>query len=165
MRIVQLANFYGPTSGGLRTVVDTLGRGYLAAGHERALVVPGPRNQTRRTGAGLVVTLRGMPISGGYRMMLRPSSVLRVLNELTPESIEVSDKATLLAAGGWARDRGVGTVLFSHERLDNWLAARAPALWRLGGAVLDHGVRAPGRPDGVAWCGTVTQSLLPAHVR
>ena len=31
MRIVQLANMYHARSGGLRTVVDTLGRGYAAA--------------------------------------------------------------------------------------------------------------------------------------
>ncbi|MYV66388.1 glycosyltransferase family 1 protein, partial [Streptomyces sp. SID2131] len=34
LRIVRLANFVTPTSGGLRTALDRLGRGYLAAGHE-----------------------------------------------------------------------------------------------------------------------------------
>jgi alpha-1,6-mannosyltransferase len=48
VRIAQLANFYSPISGGLRTVVDTLGRGYAALGHERILVVPG---STRTAGA------------------------------------------------------------------------------------------------------------------
>ncbi|MET0197687.1 MAG: alpha-(1-2)-phosphatidylinositol mannosyltransferase, partial [Rhodococcus fascians] len=43
VRIVQLANFYGPRSGGLRTAVDQLGAGYTAAGHEVILVVPGER--------------------------------------------------------------------------------------------------------------------------
>lgn len=141
MRIVQLANFYGPTSGGLRTAVDTLGRGYLAAGHERVLVVPGEHTETRHTDAGLLVTVRGMPVSGGYRMIWRQSSVRRVLDDLSPQSVEVSDKATLLAAAGWARDRGVAAVLFSHERLDRWIAARLPALWRFGGALPAKAVR------------------------
>ena len=44
MRIAQFANFYSPTSGGLRTCVDELGRGYTALGHERILVVPGPED-------------------------------------------------------------------------------------------------------------------------
>lgn len=39
--IVRLANFVTPSSGGLRTALDELGRGYLAAGHEPVLIVPG----------------------------------------------------------------------------------------------------------------------------
>lgn len=41
MRIVRLANFVAPRSGGLRTAMRALGSGYLAAGHEPVLVVPG----------------------------------------------------------------------------------------------------------------------------
>jgi len=43
VRIVQLANFYGPRSGGLRTALNALGAGYAARGHEVVLVVPGDR--------------------------------------------------------------------------------------------------------------------------
>jgi alpha-1,6-mannosyltransferase len=145
MRIVQLANFYSPISGGLRTVVDTLGRGYAALGHERILVVPGPRAVRRSTDAGLVITVPGVPVGGGYRVMPRSRAVLKVLDALVEGavrmSVEVSDKTTLLAAGEWARSRGVGTVLFSHERLDRWIAARVPRLWRRGSAVLAPAVR------------------------
>jgi len=70
----------------------------------------------------------------------RPSAVLRVLDRLRPDSVEVSDKATMVAAGGWARERGVGAVLFSHERLDLWLAARLPGLWRHAGGWLTPAV-------------------------
>ncbi|MFL6124121.1 glycosyltransferase [Actinophytocola sp.] len=144
MKIVQLANFYSPTSGGLRTVVDTLGRGYVAAGHERVLVVPGPRRTRTRTDAGLVITLPGMPVSGGYRVVLRASSVQRELAELGPDlSIEISDKTTLLPVAAWAREHGVRCVLLSHERLDRWIEARVPRLWRAGaGHVLTPVVRA-----------------------
>jgi alpha-1,6-mannosyltransferase len=69
-------------------------------------------------------------------MVARPASVLRELDRLRPDSVEVSDKATMVAAGEWARARGVGAVLFSHERLDLWLAARLPALWRHAGDAL-----------------------------
>ena len=37
MRIVRLANFVAPHSGGLRTSLAELGAGYLAAGHEPAV--------------------------------------------------------------------------------------------------------------------------------
>jgi alpha-1,6-mannosyltransferase len=128
MRIAQLANFYSPTSGGLRTAVDTLGRGYLAAGHERVLIRPG-RDDSEVDGAdGLVITLRGVPISGGYRMVARPGALRRALDRVRPDSVEVSDKATMVTAGTWAREHDRPSVLFSHERLDTWLRARLPIL-------------------------------------
>ncbi|NUR26555.1 MAG: glycosyltransferase [Catenulispora sp.] len=136
MRIVQLANAYSPTSGGLRTVVDALGRGYAAAGHERVLVIPGRRHTRTETESGLVVTFPGVPVSGGYRVIPRFGPVRELLEELAPDSVEVSDKATLAAAGAWARGRGVGAVLISHERLDAVAAARFPHAWRTGNRVL-----------------------------
>jgi alpha-1,6-mannosyltransferase len=132
VRIVQLANAYNPTSGGLRTVVDALGRGYMAAGHERVLVIPGQRYSREHSDDGLVVTLPSVPVSGGYRMIPRFARVRDLLEELEPDSVEVSDKATLAAAGPWARERGVGAVLISHERLDAVAAARFPHAWRAG---------------------------------
>jgi alpha-1,6-mannosyltransferase len=49
MRVAHLANFYGPTSGGLRTAMHAIGAGYLARGHEVLLVVPGERDATEET--------------------------------------------------------------------------------------------------------------------
>ncbi|HEX6351651.1 glycosyltransferase [Actinophytocola sp.] len=142
MKIVQLANFYSPTSGGLRTVVDTLGRGYVESGHERVLVVPGQHRARTHTDSGLVITLPGVPVSGGYRVMPRSAAVLRELDDLGDDvSVEVSDKTTLLAVGDWARERGLRTVLLSHERLDRWIEARIPRLWRSAGRLLKPLVR------------------------
>ncbi|MFI0444298.1 glycosyltransferase [Actinomadura sp. 6N118] len=126
MRVVQLANLYSPVSGGLRTAVDRLGRGYVEAGHRRALVIPGPAYTRRQTEAGLVITVPGPSVAPGYRFVLDPRPVLRVLGRLRPDVIEVSDKATLTVAARWGRRRGVRTVLFSHERLDAILAPRTP---------------------------------------
>ena len=39
MRIVRLANYVAPHSGGLRTSLRELGAGYLAAGHEPVLIL------------------------------------------------------------------------------------------------------------------------------
>lgn len=126
MRIVQLANAYGPHSGGLRTAVDTLGRGYAAAGHARVLVVPGRRWQVRAAATGLVVTMAATAVGGGYRLILRTGAVERLLERLRPDVVEVSDKYTLTALAGWAARRGVGAVLFSHERLDALVPVRLP---------------------------------------
>ena len=39
MRIVRVANYVAPHSGGLRTSLRELGAGYLAAGHDPVLII------------------------------------------------------------------------------------------------------------------------------
>lgn len=124
MRIAQLANFIGPSSGGMKTAVQALGAGYARAGAERLLVVPGPRDSRRETEDGTVVQLRAPRVGGGYRLIVEPRRVVEVLQQFAPTSIEVSDKSTLLPVAAWARQRGVPTLLFSHERLDAMLQLR-----------------------------------------
>jgi alpha-1,6-mannosyltransferase len=124
MRIAQLANFIGPASGGMKTAVAALGSGYAAAGAERLLVVPGPVDARSETAAGTVVQLRAPKVGGGYRLIVEPWRVIDALEEFGPTSVEVNDKSTLLPVARWARRHGVGSVLFSHERLDDMLAMR-----------------------------------------
>ena len=52
LRIVRLANYVGPRSGGMRTALRELGAGYLAAGRDPVLVVPGPRSSDELTEQG-----------------------------------------------------------------------------------------------------------------
>ncbi|GAA2250309.1 MULTISPECIES: hypothetical protein [Kitasatospora] len=59
LRIVRVANFVTPVSGGLRTALKHLGAGYLAAGHQPVLVVPGARHSDEWTDHGRVITLPG----------------------------------------------------------------------------------------------------------
>ena len=122
LRIAQLANFVGPVSGGMRVAIDSLGKGYLDAGHERILVIPGEHDTITETENGVVCQVRSPRISRDYRMIATPWRALDVLDRFKPTSIEVSDKWTLSPAAGWARRRGIGSVLFSHERLDDMLA-------------------------------------------
>ncbi|MFE7513939.1 glycosyltransferase [Streptomyces sp. NPDC057540] len=123
LRIVRLANFVTPTSGGLRTALDQLGRGYLAAGHEPVLVVPGDAASDRRTEQGRIVTLPGpvLPGTGGYRVLADRRRVRRLLDELAPDRIEVSDRTTLRWTGEWARRARVPSVMVSHETADGVL--------------------------------------------
>ncbi|MEJ3749240.1 glycosyltransferase [Actinomycetes bacterium KLBMP 9797] len=119
-RIVRLANFVMPRSGGLRTALRCLGEGYLAAGHEPVLIVPGPAAADEMTPHGRVITLPGpeLPGSGGYRVLVTGRRRLtRLLDDLAPDRIEVSDRSTLRWTGRWARDRGVPSVMVSHESL------------------------------------------------
>lgn len=124
MRIAQLANFVGPTSGGMKSAVNALGAGYVASGARRLLVIPGPRDARVSTAAGEVVQLRAPRVRGGYRLIVEPWRVTETLDAFRPTSVEVSDKSTLLPVARWARHHGVRSVLFSHERLDAMLALR-----------------------------------------
>lgn len=120
MRIVQLANFYGPTSGGLRVAVDRFRAGYLERGHQCTLVVPGPPRLPGRAEAGGVLTIPSprLPNRSGYRMIASRKAVHQALAAAAPDAIEVHDKLLCLWAWSWAAERGIPLVLFSHERLD-----------------------------------------------
>ncbi|MFI8964500.1 glycosyltransferase [Streptomyces sp. NPDC053493] len=123
MRIVRLANFVTPTSGGLRTALDRLGRGYRAAGHEPVLVVPGDTASDRDTPQGRVITLPGpeLPGTGGYRVLADRRRLRRLLEDLAPDRLEVSDRTTLRWTGEWARRARVPSVMVSHETADGVL--------------------------------------------
>ncbi|MCX5414005.1 glycosyltransferase [Streptomyces sp. NBC_00059] len=123
LAIVRLANFVTPASGGLRTALDELGRGYLAAGHEPVLIVPGAEPGDVMTPQGRVITLPGpvLPGSGGYRVLADRPRLRALLEELRPDRLEVSDRTTLRWTGEWARRARVPAVMVSHETADGVL--------------------------------------------
>lgn len=131
VRIVQVANFYGPRSGGLRTAVDQLGHGYVQRGHQVSLVVPGrhPGEEMLASGVHRVtVAAPSIPWTGGYRVA-DPRRVRDVVRGLAPDALEVSDRLTLRGLGPWARRHGAAAVMISHERLDRLLAQAMPRAW------------------------------------
>lgn len=129
-RIVHLANFFGPRTGGLRTTMLNLAREYRDLGHQMHLVVPGARDEE--------VDLDGvpthqiasptLPVSGGYRLILRRSRVRRILDQLQPQAVELSDRTTLLPIAKWAHSHGIPVTCIVHERIDGVLNAHAPLL-------------------------------------
>lgn len=123
LRIVRLANFVAPSSGGLRTALRELGKGFRAAGHEPVLIVPGERHTDQETEQGRVITLPGplLPGTGGYRVLTDKRRVARLLEELGPDRLEVSDRTTLRWTGKWARRARVPAVMVSHETADGVL--------------------------------------------
>lgn len=128
MRIAHIANFYGPTSGGLRTAMHELGRGYHERGHEFLMVVPGAQDADEDTAFGRRVSIGSpvLPLSGGYRLISRVGEVRDVLTGFQPHVLEVSDRTTLRGLGRWARERDVPSVFFAHERADGVLASNLP---------------------------------------
>lgn len=130
-RVVQLANFVTPTSGGLRTALGHLADGYARAGHEVVQLVPGPADGVELTPWGRRVSLRAPLLPGtGYRILTDVGRVTAALTLLEPDRVEVHDRTTLRGIGGWARATGVPSLVVSHERLDRWLrqwlSARLP---------------------------------------
>ncbi|MFE5894670.1 glycosyltransferase [Streptomyces sp. NPDC056468] len=123
LRIVRLANFVAPASGGLRTALRELGKGFKLAGHDPVLIVPGEKYSDCETEQGRVITLPGpmLPGTGGYRVLVDKRRVAALLEELAPDRLEVSDRTTLRWTGKWARRARVRAVMVSHETADGVL--------------------------------------------
>lgn len=130
MRIVHVANFYGPSSGGIKTTLHELGRGYLKYGHEFIYIVPGPRYLKEQTPFGLKISLPSitLPASGGYQIIRSNKQLINLLEFLNPDRLEVSDRFTLFKVGKWAKQHKVSSVVFSHETLNGLVQKFAPLL-------------------------------------
>ncbi|MDY7105747.1 MAG: glycosyltransferase [Actinomycetota bacterium] len=160
MRIVQLANFHAPTSGGLRTMVDRLAAGYRRAGHSVVQILPGPRDRTVVGPWGLRIELAAPRVHACYRLVTRPSRVWNLVRTLEPDVVELNDRTTMVPVAHRAHAAGIPVVLISHERIEGMLEGRLPAAgvrraladrWnRSLGASLDV-VVCPSAYGGVEW--------------
>lgn len=126
-RIVQVANFVTPTSGGLRTTLRHLSAGYADAGHEVVQILPGDHDLVEHDDTATRVWLSAPSLPGtGYRVHRDVARVRRVLDRAAPDVLEVHDRTTLRGLGQWARRNGVRSSVISHERLDRWLRQWLP---------------------------------------
>ena len=119
MKIIHIANFYGPKSGGIKTTLHNLGSEYGKIGHEFIYVVPGKKFSREKTEHGGCITLPSwvIPFSGGYRVIRSTRQVKTILQSLKPDRLEVSDRFTLSCLGKWAQRRDIPAIVFSHETL------------------------------------------------
>ncbi len=135
MHIVQLANFWTPTSGGLRTVLHHLGAQYVERGHRVTRIVPGATPGVGRPGTddtGVTTITIGAPVlpaSGGYRILRDRRALTALLRDLRPDAIELSDKTTMVGPAAAERAHGARVVLLSHERIDAILQPRPISGW------------------------------------
>ena len=133
MRILQTANVVAPEASAVATTLRALAHGYRSAGHVVTRVVPGTEHRREMTADAEVITVRARRVPGtGYRMITDNRRMLRMLDDVRPDRIEVSDRFTAQAVGRWAQRHGVPTVVLPHERLDAVLATyvRSPRLAR-----------------------------------
>ncbi|HEY2043393.1 MAG TPA: glycosyltransferase [Jatrophihabitans sp.] len=164
-KIVQLANFYSPTSGGLRVAVDALRNGYVAAGSSTTLIIPGRRSHSCD---GVVeIAAPKLPTSSGYRVIVSRRAVLDALDHADPDLVEVHDKLLQRWAWQWAQRRHRPLVAFSHERLDATLGEFLP---RLGAGPRERLVefvnsRALGDCDRLVTCSAFAAAEFPASAK
>jgi len=105
VRIAQLANFVGPTSGGMRRAIDQLGQRYVAAGHERLLVIPGPEDRVTESDSGIVAQVRGVRVTGGL-----PGSFFAMGGSAERSSSSRPTSGRGLGQVDAGRHRGVGSA-------------------------------------------------------
>jgi alpha-1,6-mannosyltransferase len=119
MKIDNIANFYGPKSGGIKTTLHQLGTGYVARGHSFTYIVPGTGFYCEESTSGTKITMPSIeiPFSGGYRIIRNNRDVKKLLITLKPDVLEISDRFTLSKIGAWAGQRNIAAVVFSHETL------------------------------------------------
>ena len=119
MKIIHVANFYGPKSGGIKTTLHNLGLGYRSEGHDFIYLIPGKKFARESNEYGGCITLPSwvIPFSGGYRVIRSTRQVKSILQALKPDRLEVSDRFTLSCLGRWASHRKIPAIVFSHETL------------------------------------------------
>lgn len=109
----------------MKQAVDALGRGYVEAGLDRLLVIPGPVDRITSTEHGDVVQVQAPRVGSGYRLIVEPWRLIETLERFGPTSIEWHDKLTLLPIAWWARRNGVPSLCLSHEQLTDMFAMRS----------------------------------------
>lgn len=128
MKIIHIANFYGPKSGGIKTTLHNLGTGYISQGHDFTYIVPGAGLHHEKTAHGIRITVPSVviPFSGGYRIIKSNRQIKNMLLALCPDRIEISDRFTLSSIGRWAKSHKITSLVFSHETLRGLIKSYLP---------------------------------------
>ena len=138
MHILRVANFVSPTSGGIKTALRHWGELYQARGHTASLVIPvgkGEEPGVTHESQGTVYRVPATRIVGtDYSLMFSRIRMSRLMEKISPDTLEVSDRSTTRWMGRWARRRGIGSIMISHENMTGIMVRRtpvpdAPAVW------------------------------------
>lgn len=92
MRVVDVAEFYSPTGGGVRTYIDRKFEAAAQLGHELFVIAPGPRDHFEPRPAGGVIQVRAprLPFDANYHVFWDAAPVHRQLETLEPDLVEAS---------------------------------------------------------------------------
>lgn len=92
MRIVDVAEFYSPTGGGVRTYIDRKFQAAARMGHELFVIAPGREDGFEPRDAGGVILVKSprLPFDANYHMFWDAAPVHRWLDSLAPDLVEAS---------------------------------------------------------------------------
>lgn len=92
MRVVDVAEFYSPTGGGVRTYIDRKFEAAAQLGHELFVIAPGSRDSFEPRAAGGVIQVRAprLPFDANYHVFWDAEPVHRHLEALAPDLVEAS---------------------------------------------------------------------------
>ncbi len=115
MKIVDVAEFYSATSGGVRTYVDQKFLAAAAQGHSLTVIAPGKENREERREGGKLIWVEApqMPFDPNYHLFWRAADVWRILDREAPDVVEGSSPWR----GGWLAAQWQGPAaraLFMH---------------------------------------------------
>ncbi|MFN8121142.1 MAG: glycosyltransferase [Thermoleophilia bacterium] len=167
-RVVDVTQWYSPTSGGIRTYLHAKAAWAVRNGRDHAAVVTGELAGREPFPQGCGRTVRGRTPSSrwGYRVAVRPGAILTELDLLEPDVIVLHDPVSFpVTVARWARSRGVPVAMFCHSSLPAAVSGVArPARRPLAGLLEQlerRGVRAA---DHVLVATPGMADLLPAHL-
>lgn len=115
MKIVDVAEFYSPTAGGVRTYVDQKLAAGAALGVEVVIIAPGRVAETERRAGGKIIWVPSQKLvaDGNYRLFWNFRNIHAILRAEQPDVIEASSPWT--AAWIVAAWNGPGVkTLFMH---------------------------------------------------
>jgi alpha-1,6-mannosyltransferase len=119
VKIVDVAEFYSATSGGVRTYIDRKFSAAARCGHDLTVIAPGREDRVERRAGGKLIWLRAppLPVDKTYHMFWRAEDVWRILDQEAPDVVEGSSPWR----GGWlvgnwrgSAARRAARVLFMH---------------------------------------------------
>lgn len=126
MKILQVANFVHPASGGLGRAVSALAHEYRSLGHDVRTVFPSDSECVDPSSSTWTVHGVRIPTMGPYRAIVSRRPLKDIITHYSPDIVEVSDKTTLAWLAPWCARRGILVTVISHERTD--LAVRSGGL-------------------------------------
>lgn len=140
LAVLDVTEFFGETSGGIRTYLLEKAR-YMAAhpNLRHVLVVPGGRDAITEVSGVRCYRLRGprLPRHTAYRLMLAPRATRRVVEHERPDVIEVGSPGLVpWMVRGSAQRLGIPLVYFYHSHFPDLVPGRLRSLaWEYARAI------------------------------
>lgn len=117
LHIADVAEFYSPFGGGVKTYVDQKFLAAAAMGHRLTVIAPGSENRVEPRIGGQIIwqTAPKIPFDPRYHLFTDAPAIWRALDALHPDIVEASSPWR----GGWAATRwvckpAVPKILFMH---------------------------------------------------